>query len=87
MICVQSCPECGCCCDYGKECCAECRGGNIDHLGERGGCKRIDARDIPAELRIGPCRIGGRFFCISECRMNSVNKKPAGVGAPAGCKG
>ena len=23
----------------------------------------VDPRDIPAELRIGPCRIGGRFFC------------------------
>lgn len=23
-------------------------------------------RDIPAELRIGPCRIGGRFFCIDS---------------------
>ena len=41
-----------------------CHGGNADHLGERGGCKRIDPRDIPAELRIGPCRIGGRFFCV-----------------------
>ena len=24
----------------------------------------VDPRDIPAELRIGPCRIGGRFFCV-----------------------
>ena len=51
------------CCDYGRECCPDCHSGNADHLGERGGCKRIDPRDIPAELRIGPCRIGGRFFC------------------------
>ena len=59
------CPEYGCCCDYGHPCCDDClcHGGNVDHLGERGGCERIDPRDIPAELRIGPCRIGGRFFC------------------------
>ena len=61
-----TCPECGCCCDYGRECFPDCHSGNADHLGERGGCKRIDPRDIPAELRIGPCRIGGRFFCINS---------------------
>lgn len=37
-----TCPECGCCCDYGRECCPDCHSGNADHLGERGGCKRID---------------------------------------------
>lgn len=37
-----TCPECGCCCDYGRECCSDCHSGNADHLGERGGCKRID---------------------------------------------
>lgn len=37
-----TCPECGCCCDYGRECCPDCHGGNADHLGERGACKRID---------------------------------------------
>ena len=61
-----TCPECGCCCDYGRECCPDCHSGNADHLGERGGCKRIDPRNIPAELRIGPCRIGGRFFCATS---------------------
>lgn len=61
---MYTCPECGCCCDYGRECCPDCHSGNADHLEERGGCKRIDPRDIPAELRIGPCRIGGRFFCV-----------------------
>ena len=38
---------------------------NADHLGERGGCKRISPRCVPANLRIGPLRIGGRFFCVS----------------------
>ena len=61
-----TCPECGCCCDYGRECCPDCHGDNADHRGERGACKRIDPRDIPAELRIGPCRIDGRFFCIDS---------------------
>ena len=42
-----TCPECGYCCDYGRECCPDCHSGNADHLGERGGCKRIDPRDIP----------------------------------------
>ena len=59
---MYTCPECGCCCDYGRE----CRSGNADHLGERGGCKRIAPRDIPAGLRIGPCRISGRFFCTGS---------------------
>lgn len=36
-----TCPECGCCCDYSRECCPDCHSGNADHLGERGGCKRI----------------------------------------------
>lgn len=54
-----TCPECGCCCDYGRECCPDCHSGNADHLGERGGCKRIDPRDIPAELRIGPAASAG----------------------------
>ena len=42
-------------------------GGNTDHLGERGGCKRLDPRAIPAEQRIGPCCSCGDFFCIRSC--------------------
>ena len=34
---MQKCPDCGCCCDYGRPCCG-CRGGNIDHPG---GCKKL----------------------------------------------
>ncbi len=62
------CPEYGSCCDYRHPCCDDClcHGGNADHLEERGGCKRIDPRDIPAELRVGPRRIGGRFFCTTS---------------------
>ena len=39
----NTCPEWGCCCDHGRECCdkAIAGGGNYDHLGERGGCKRL----------------------------------------------
>lgn len=33
----RQCPECGCCCDYGRECC-DLKGGNIDHPG---GCKKL----------------------------------------------
>lgn len=63
-----TCPECGCCCDDGRECCPDCHSGNADHLGERGGCKRIDPRDIPAELRIGPVRGECKcFFCAYLC--------------------
>lgn len=38
----HDCPECGCCCDYGRPCC-HVGGGNIDHPG---GCKQLPA---------GPC--------------------------------
>ena len=34
------CPDWGCCCDHGRECCG-LDGGNYDHLGERGGCKKL----------------------------------------------
>lgn len=42
------CPDHGCCCDYGRACCERAvqGGGNLDHLGERGGCKHIDAARI-----------------------------------------
>lgn len=33
----RQCPECGCCCDYGRKCC-DLKGGNIDHPG---GCKKL----------------------------------------------
>lgn len=33
----HDCPECGCCCDYGRPCC-HVGGGNIDHPG---GCKQL----------------------------------------------
>ena len=62
-----TCPECGCCCDHDKPCCQQFGGGNADHLGERGGCKRLDPRAIPAEQRIGPCCSCGDFFCIRSC--------------------
>ena len=67
-------PECGCCCDYGRECCPDCRSGNADHLGERGGCKRISPCRIPAELRIGPVRECGRFFCDWWCAFDDWNE-------------
>lgn len=51
---MYTCPECGCCCDHDKPCCQQFGGGNTDHLGERGGCKRLDPRAVPAEQRIGP---------------------------------
>lgn len=37
------CPDWGCCCDHGRECCAGAAagGGNYDHLGKRGGCKKL----------------------------------------------
>ena len=37
------CPDWGCCCDHGRECCADAidGGGNYDHLGERGGCRQL----------------------------------------------
>lgn len=50
-------PECGCCCDYGRECCAECRSGNADHLGERGGCKRISPAVSPQACRSAPAAL------------------------------
>ena len=69
---MRNCPECGCCCDYSRECCPNCHSGNIDHLGECGGCKRIDPRDIPAELRIGPRRPCGKFFCWRSCGRHLI---------------
>ena len=42
-------------------------GGNTDHLGERGGCKRLAPRAVPAEQRIGPCCSCGDFLCIRSC--------------------
>ena len=51
---MYNCPDCGCCCDHDKPCCQQFGGGNTDHLGERGGCKRLDPRAVPAEQRIGP---------------------------------
>lgn len=32
-----TCPECGCCCDYGRECCPDCHSGN----GEDGACRTM----------------------------------------------
>ena len=64
-----TCPECGCCCDYGRECCPDCHSGNADHLGVCGGCKRIDPRSIPYEELIGPCRECGQFFCSPCCSV------------------
>ena len=29
---MYNCPDCGCCCDHERECCAEFHGGNTDHL-------------------------------------------------------
>ena len=36
-----NCPDWGCCCDHGRECCNPDGGGNFDHFGERGGCKQL----------------------------------------------
>lgn len=33
----RECPDCGCCCDYGRSCC-DIKGGNTDHPG---GCKKL----------------------------------------------
>ena len=46
----HDCPECGCCCDYGRPCC-HVGGGNIDHPG---GCKQLPA---------GPLLPCGHFCC------------------------
>ncbi len=42
----HTCPECGCCCDYGRSCCRLNSGGNDDHPG---GCK-LSKTLTPAEL-------------------------------------
>lgn len=39
-------PECGCCCDHDKPCCQQFGGGNTDHLGEQGGCKRLELAKV-----------------------------------------
>lgn len=42
----HTCPECGCCCDYGRSCCRVDGGGNEDHPG---GCRQAQTM-TPAEL-------------------------------------
>lgn len=72
------CPDWGCCCDHGRECCAGAvaGGGNYDHLGERGGCRHIDVAriwDFWPQYIAGPrlpcgnwrCRIRGNTRCIT----------------------
>ncbi|MFR6373147.1 MAG: hypothetical protein ACLUOB_04780 [Subdoligranulum sp.] len=49
----HDCPECGCCCDYGRPCC-HVGGGNIDHPG---GCKQPPA---------GPCSSAGTSGAMSS---------------------
>ena len=64
----QTCPEHGCCCDYGRPCC-RVAGGNIDHLGERGGCRRIDAQTIIAgrpDAFVGPRLPCGCWSCSTK---------------------
>ena len=61
----QTCPECGCCCDHGRPCC-DARGGNLDHLGERGGCRSIDAQTVIAgrpDAFVGPRLPCGGWSC------------------------
>ncbi len=61
----QTCPEHGCCCDYGRPCC-RVAGGNIDHLGERGGCRRIDPQIIERvhpSFTVGPLLPCGLWHC------------------------
>ena len=52
------CPDWGCCCDHGRECCADAveNGGNHDHLGERGG---RDARRL-LEVALGHAPVMGK---------------------------
>lgn len=51
---MYTCPECGCCCDHDKPCCQQFGGGNADHLGERGGCKRLDPALSPQSSASAP---------------------------------
>ena len=79
-----TCPECGCCCDYGRECCPDCHSGNADHLEERGGCKRIDpatslqnCESVPAASAGGssasmPSAPGFDFSALGELSEQAV---------------
>lgn len=58
----HDCPECGCCCDYGRPCC-HVGGGNIDHPG---GCKQLPAGPLlPCgcfRCNVKPVRCGNCLF-------------------------
>lgn len=63
---LYPCPDAGCCCDHGKSCC-DLNGGNTDHLGERGGCKKLDPSAVPGDQFIGPRRECGFHLCRWCC--------------------
>ena len=71
------CPDWGCCCDHGRECCADAidGGGNFDHLGERGGCRHIDPQIV---RKYWPQYITGPRL---PCGCWSCNTKPVRCGS------
>lgn len=67
----QTCPDWGCCCDHGRECCAGAveNGGNYGHLGERGGCRHIDVAriwDFWPQYIAGPRLPCGNWRCSAR---------------------
>ena len=66
----NTCPDWGCCCDHGRECCAGAAagGGNLERLtGEGRGCKQLPlCRTCPASTgRVAP-------FCPGRCPYESA---------------
>lgn len=67
----NTCPDWGCCCDHGRECCAGAveNGGNYGHLGERGGCRHIDVAriwDFWPQYIAGPRLPCGNWRCSAR---------------------
>lgn len=67
----NTCPDWGCCCDHGRECCAGTveNGGNYGHLGERGGCRHIDVAriwDFWPQYIAGPRLPCGNWRCSAR---------------------
>ena len=67
----NTCPDWGCCCDHGRECCAGAveNGGNYDHLGERGGCQHVDVAriwDFWPQFVAGPRLPCGNWRCSAR---------------------
>ena len=75
----NTCPDWGCCCDHGRECCGSAveNGGNYDHLGERGGCRHVDVAriwDFWPQFVAGPRLPCGGWRCVArQCGICPIN--------------